>query len=121
MEACFNYLMAVVQFWTNWMDSAMRLATNPLAVTFAPRPNILIHAPASTDQTAEVKPQVWDVGKAAPLFDLSNVRFFSTEILIVLDPSLDPGRSMGRGTPVAVLEPQRQSGSVAKRDGNSAG
>jgi hypothetical protein len=94
---------------------------NPLTVTLTPRPNILINAPASTDPTADVKPQLWDVGKAAPLFDLSNVRFFSTEIFILRDPTLDPDSIMGRETPVSVLEPQRQSASVARRDGNSAG
>src|SRR4051812_35682316 len=91
MDAYLDYLNSVTQLWTNWMDAAMRLGTNALMIGTAPRPALLVRSPASPDRDGVSELQILDVGKAAPLIDLSGLRIFSIEIRMAPDSSLDPG------------------------------
>ncbi len=95
MDAYFNYLSSVTQLWTNWMDAAVRFGTNALTIATAPRPALFIRGPMSPDLKAQAMPQLWDVGKAAPLIDLSGLRIFSPEIRIAPDTTIDPSQIRG--------------------------
>jgi hypothetical protein len=118
MDAYLNFMTSVIEFWKNWIESTTRFGMSAVTAPLIPRPRVILRAPAQTGQQAGGAMELWDVGQAAPLVDMRNLRIFSPEFHLVLDPTIYSGSITERATPAAFRDTERQPGWVAERDGN---
>ena len=90
MDAYLDFMTSVMRFGMNWMGSVMQFGMNAMTEALMPSPNVFIRASASSNQQADVEPnaaedRALDVGKAAPLLDMSGVRIWTPDIRVVLN------------------------------------
>jgi hypothetical protein len=93
MDAYFNFLTQVVQYWMNGINTVMRLGMSSPTVALMARPRVLVRSAVPSDQQADGAIELWDVGQAAPLIDMRGVRISAPKIHVVIDPALYASRT----------------------------
>jgi len=128
MDAYLDFMTSVMRFGMNWMGSVMQFGMNAMTEALMPSPNVFIRASASSNQQADVEPnaaedRALDVGKAAPLLDMSGVRIWTPDIRVVLNTTWAPAfycgdttGGTGGATAGGSFDTERQPGSVAEHD-----
>jgi len=91
MDAYFNLMTSVIDLWKSWIESTTQLGMGALTATLMPKSRVFVRTLPPPGEQAGGTMELWDVGQAAPLFDMRNLRVFSPEFHLVVDPTIYSG------------------------------